>query len=243
MIGRDYPDLGVFSQQCLGRTQGCVSAGKDPASPSFAFKGDKVCPNEDGLVVLREEEVWLMAVADGHLGHQSSHALLDGLAQLPKLPHRLGPLSLLLSAASWIEETGGGTTLLVAVANQRTGEVFGLSFGDSSLVTLGPSGAQVRNSPNQTYLRGGGPIEVETGVAFQFKLAPGELMLLFTDGVNECCYRDPYRSIRLQHLDELYKTYGTDAAQLTTKLMEIALAGVDGNPGGQDNVVVVAFPF
>jgi len=243
MFGRDYPDLGSISQKALHGVQGCVSAGRDPNSPSFAYKGDKSgCPNEDGLVILKEGDLWLLAVADGHLGHESSHALLDGLSMLPKVPPRLGPLSLALSAGEWIDDTAGGTTLLVACCNQTTGDVFGLSFGDSSLVVLGPSGAQVKNQPNESYLRGGGPIEVELGRPFQFQLSPGETMLLYTDGVNECCYRDPFRSVRLQHLDSVYSRNKDNPAQLARALMELALSGVEGNPGGQDNIVIVAFP-
>ena len=240
MIGRDYPDLGSIHQQQLGRVQACISAGSDPNSPSFAFKGDKVCPNEDGLVVLKDGERWLLAVADGHLGHHSSHALLDGLSRLPTIPSRLGQLSLALSTGEWIDDTAGGTTLLVMCIDINTGVGFGLSFGDSSLVILGSSGARVINDLNQSVLSGGGPIDVENGRSFQLKLAASELLVLYTDGVNECCYRDPFRSIRLQHLDQLYTQHHTDQAELTRSLTELALSGVDGHPGGQDNVVVLS---
>lgn len=244
MIGRDYPDLGAVVQKTLGPVTGCISAGSDPNSPSFAYKGDKVLsPNEDGLVALRQDHRCMLVVADGHLGHYSSHALLDGLAALPKVPPRLGPLSLILSSGEWIDETAGGTTLLLACVDEKSGAVFGLSFGDSSLVTLGPAGARVRNDLNDVYLRGGGPIEVESGRPFQFQLEPGELLLLYTDGVNECCYRDPYRSVNLSHLDQLYQEHGNDAASLTRALMELALAGVDGYPGGQDNIVILSYQF
>lgn len=244
MIGRDYPELGSIHQQGLHGVLGCVSAGSDADAPSFAFKGDKgVCPNEDGLVVLKDENRWLLAVADGHLGHESSHAILEGLSQLAKVPSRLGPLSLALTSNEWIEETRGGTTLLVACCDQSTGAVFGLSFGDSSLVVLSSSGAQVKNQPNNSYLRGGGPVEVELGRPFSFQLNPDEIMLLYTDGVNECCYRDPYRSIRLSHLEQLFQEHSANLEKFTRALMELALSGVDGHPGGQDNVVIVAFPF
>lgn len=243
MIGRDYPELGQVAHKKLGPVVGCISAGSDPDSPSFAYKGDKgLCPNEDGLVALRQDQRCMLVVADGHLGHYSSHALLDGLASLSAVPSRLGPLSLALSSGEWIEETAGGTTLLVACVEEKTGSVFGLSFGDSSLITLGPGGARVRNELNDVYLRGGGPIEVETGRPFQFQLEPGEFLLLYTDGVNECCYRDPYRSVKLQHLDQLYQQ-STDPVELTLALMDLALAGVDGNPGGQDNIVILGYPF
>lgn len=244
MIGRDYPDLGEVAQKTLGPLTGCISAGSDPNSPSFAYKGDKeVCPNEDGLVALRQDGRMMLVVADGHLGHHSSHALLDGLAALANVPMRLGPLSLVLSSGEWIDDTAGGTTLLAACVDETSGSVFGLSFGDSSLVTLGPGGARVRNELNDVYLRGGGPIEVEDGRPFQFQLEKGEFLLLYTDGVNECCYRDPYRSVNLQHLSRIYQQHSNDGAALTRALMDLALAGVDGNPGGQDNIVILTYRF
>ena len=241
MLGRDFPELGSVAQKNLGRAIGCISAGQDPNSPSFAYKGDKVCPNEDGLVILKEGTRWAFAVADGHLGHESSHALLEGLGALNKIPARLGPLSLILSAAEWLETTAGGTTLLVASYEESSRSIFGISFGDSSLVTLSRSGAKVRNHPNEVYLRGGGPVDVERGVPFQFQLEPEELLLLYTDGVNECCYRDPHRSVQLQHLEALYESHASDPAALVEALMQLALAGVDGHAGGQDNIAMIGF--
>lgn len=244
MIGRDYPELGRVVQQSLGTAVGTISAGSDPDSPAFAYKGDKtICPNEDGLIALRQGSRLLLAVADGHLGHYSSHALLDGLSTIQQIPVRLGPLSLILASSDWIDETAGGTTLLVACVDEKTGSVFGLSFGDSSLVTIGPTGARVRNELNDVYLRGGGPIEVETARPFQFQLAAGETLLLYTDGVNECCYRDPFRSVKLKHLEQIYQEHPTSACALSRTLMDLALAGVEGNAGGQDNIVIVAMPF
>ncbi len=243
MIGRDYPQLGEVSQKALEGTHACISAGRDPDSPSFAFKGDKVCPNEDGLVILKENHLWLLAVADGHLGHQSSHALLDGLASLTALPPRLGRLSLLLSSSDWIQATPGGSTLLIAIVDEKSGQVSGLSFGDSSLVVVGPQGAQVRNQINNVYLRGGNPVEVELGRPFDFRLNPGERLLLYTDGVNECCYRDPHRSVSLRHLEQLQQQHPEKTDVFVRALMDLALVGVGSNPGGQDNIVIVAFPF
>lgn len=241
MIGRDYPDLAVVCQQNLGPAWGCISAGQDPDSPSFAYKG-ALCNNEDGLVILREGSQWLFAVADGHLGHESSHALLDGLSELTRIPARLGPLSLALSSGDWLADTAGGTTLLIACLDEKTGSFFGLSFGDSSLVVMGPNGPTVVNELNESYLRGGIPIEVERGRPFQGNLQPGETLLLYTDGINECCYRDPFRSIRLEHLSQL-QTEHPRPEGFSRALMDLALAGVDGNKGGQDNAVIIAYPF
>lgn len=240
MLGRDYPELTSIQMKSLGEAHGCICAGKDPASPSFAYKGHKENPNEDGLVILNDEDFWLLAVADGHFGHQSSHALLEGIGAIPAIPRRLGALSLFLSNADWVEQTAGGSTLLVACLDKSNGSTFGLSFGDSSLAVLGPTGAKIRNQPNDRYLRGGAPIDVEEALPFQFTLKENETMLLYTDGINECCYRDPYRSVGLQHLEDIYRKTKSETAQLAYCVMELAMNGVDGYPGGQDNAVVTA---
>lgn len=242
LLGRDYPDLGSIGQQALGVAQACISAGQDAASPSFVYKGDATYPNEDGLVILNDQTRWLFAVADGHLGHHTSHALLEGLKALPQIPARLGPLSLALSGGDWIEQTAGGSTLLVACLDAATGSGFGLSFGDSSLVVLGPQGARLQNTLNSDYLRGGSAVPTELGQPFQFQLRPGETLLLYTDGINECCYRDPHRSVGFSHLEALYAHHGQDAASLARALIELALVGVDGHSGGQDNAALIAFP-
>ena len=82
-----------------------------------------------------------------------------------------------------------------------------------------------------------------TRCPFQFQLEPEEeILLLYTDGVNECCYRDPHRSVQLQHLEALYEAHAPDPAALVEALMQLALAGVDGHAGGQDNIVIIGFP-
>jgi hypothetical protein len=242
LLGQDAPVLGQIVQRSLGPVSVCLSAGADPQSPSFAYKGHKDFPNEDGAVVLKDGPRWLLAVADGHMGHEVSHQLLESLhASCAQVPARLGQLSLWLSSQDWLQNQFGGSTLLVACLEEATGGVFGLSFGDCTLATVSARGSELRNKLNETYLRAGGPIPVEMGQAFQFTLAADELLLLFSDGVSECCYRDPHRSIQQRHIENLAAEAGGDPIRWARALTELALAGVDGHPGGQDNVAVVAY--
>lgn len=242
LLGQDVPVLGQIVERSLARVSICLSAGADPESPSFAYKGSKDFPNEDGAVVLKDGPRWLLAVADGHMGHYVSHRLLEALHEsCASVPARLGQLSLWLSSEEWLQDEMGGSTLLVACHDESTGGVFGLSFGDCTLATVGPQGVAVRNKLSDTYVRADGPIPIEMGQAFQFTLAADELLLLFSDGVNECCYRDPHRSVQLRHIEELASGAGGDPSRLARALTELALTGVDGHPGGQDNVAVVAY--
>lgn len=240
LLGQDVDRLGEFLLREVAGCWGALSVGSDPASPSLIHKGDKTRPNEDALLIRKEGERWLLAVADGHHGQQTSHSLLRCLYDLPKLPRRLGQLSLALAALEMAPDNGSGSTLLVAVLNELTGDCWGISYGDSSVMTASSQVVTLRNIHNQSYLRGPGALAVDLGQPFEFRLAPGEKLLLFTDGVNECCYRSPERSVGEAHLQRLVNS-STGTESLARGLMEMSLAGVDGNAGGQDNVAIVAW--
>lgn len=242
MLGQQHAVLGEISQGKLGPLAACISVGSDAQSPSLAFKGDKAHPNEDGLLALRDGPRWLLAVADGHLGHQASHFLLEDLAARCKvIPSRLGQLSVLLSGLEWPSQIGGGTTLLLACLDETTRRVAGFSFGDSSLLAVSSRGVRLGNRHDDNFIRPPLGIAVENGSPFELQLDPSEMLLLFTDGINECCYRDPARSIQFQHIEKLWGE-APGNVELAQKLTKLALEGVDGYPGGQDNVAVLAYP-
>ncbi|MCW5867208.1 MAG: SpoIIE family protein phosphatase [Candidatus Eremiobacteraeota bacterium] len=189
--------------------------------------------------MLRQGDCWLLAVADSHLGQYAGHQLLTEMSlRWSCVPSHLGQLSLMLSAFEWpTEPSGGGTTLLVAVLNRASGEVFGLSYGDSSLLTVSRDAVVLRNRVNDQFLAQGVPLRIEQAEVFRFVLARDESLLLYTDGVNECCYRDPHRSIQARHLLEVFQR--SDGGGRLLALTELALSGVEGQPGGQDNIAAI----
>lgn len=243
ILGQDCPELGAIQAQNLQEVWGALSAGKDPLSPALAFKGDPGIGNEDGLLLMQAEDMWLLAVADGHFGHQSSHALLRGLAGLTRIPRRLGELALALSAGDWLADTVGGAALLVACCQRIEGKVFGLSFGDCSLVVVGPEGASLVNQPESRYLGGGFPINIDLAIPFAVQLKAKEFLLAYTDGINECCYRQPVNSVNLQDVQRLYGQYKQEPQEFTQQLMHLALQGVRGHAGGQDNIALITLPY
>jgi hypothetical protein len=244
LLGRDHDDYGAFVLVRLAEnTTACaISVGSDPESPSLAGKGDPLVPNEDALFAAAESSLSLMAVADAHFGWQSSHELIEGLAaasdELPRLP---GELEERVATLPPRYPPVGSSTLLVAVHDRSTGSGFGLSFGDSSLVLVGPDGARRLNVKSDAFVSAHHPttLQASEGYAFRFLTRPGELLLAFTDGVDECHYRSPGTSIRTRHLAGLFGEVGADPETYARRLVELALRGVEGRPGGQDNVALV----
>jgi hypothetical protein len=60
----------------------------------------------------------------------------------------------------------------------------------------------------------------------------------FTDGVDECHYGHPKTSIRPHHLRALLAELGPAPEPFARRLLALALCGVDGHPGGEDNAAV-----
>jgi hypothetical protein len=241
LLGKDFQELGEVEERHLKSAVACLSAGSDADSPSMQHKGSKACINEDAIAVVRAESRWLFAVADGHHGHELSHQLIQEISEIRSVPNRLGQLSLFLAGQDLASSEAGGSALAIAVLDETSGAVFGFSFGDCSVVTIGTDGVRWRNAPNQLYLRAGQPIPVELASTFDFTLKNQEVLLLFSDGINECCYRNAHLSIQAGHLRQLHQELAGDVQALGKSLVNLALTGVDGNPGGQDNISVVAY--
>jgi len=76
-------------------------------------------------------------------------------------------------------------------------------------------------------------------VEFDFRMRSGDLLVAYSDGVDECHYQSPRTSIRPHHVQDLLRRGAGNSESLARELTELALTGVDGNPGGQDNIAVV----
>ena len=129
------------------------------------------------------------------------------------------------------------STLLVAILDHSTGQGFGLSFGDSSLWQIDAQGARRVHRQNQHYVNPSDPASLDPRRAHEIVLSlEGPTWLLAcTDGIDECCYRQPERSIGARHLAELYEPDDMDSFEFAQSLADLACEGVDGHPGGQDN--------
>jgi hypothetical protein len=245
MLGRDHREYGVVSQASLGRVNALLSVGSDPHSPSLASKGDKLYPNEDALLVKRQGHFYLLAVSDAHFGIQTSHRLLERLAARDVPESREGLLTLCEEISKPVEWVRSGATLLVALYEERSGQVVALSRGDSTLATLDEAGWRRRNLADRNYLYLHGLSRAGLWGEVELQLRPGEVLALHTDGIDECHYGQPETSLTPTHIEALWRSLpgaGTKdrLTDFCRQLVRRALDGVDGHPGGQDNIALLA---
>lgn len=243
-LGQDYLVLDQFQThvQAHGRTAcvSCAGSARTPIKPPGEVR------NEDALLVIDAGAQTLLAVADAHYGEQASHELMQRLAQrvdqLPATP--LAMLELLRSLGDEHESDsyGSETTLLIALLDRDSCSGFGVSMGDSSLSVLGlDQSPRTVNRKTTHYARACVPssLDPRRATEFSFEVRPGELVLAYTDGVDECHYRSPRTSIGLRQMETLHIRSGGEPEKFATQLTQLALNGVAGNPGGQDNIALI----
>ncbi|MCB9550057.1 MAG: SpoIIE family protein phosphatase [Myxococcales bacterium] len=231
-LGRDHGRFGQVTLEAPAPgVATALTAGADPLSPSMGSKGE--FSNEDALLVVVDGGRLGLAVADAHFGVEASHALLTALAAVPTLPADPGAW---LAAATPEPHLGSPseTTLLVVIMEGSHGR--GVGFGDSSCVVVTPDAATWQNRRDRRYVHPGRPDELATGRPFEVAVPPGGLLLLFTDGIDECHYGRPRTSVGA---DDLVELHGADPLLYARRLTARALNGVRGHPGGQDNIALV----
>ena len=105
---------------------------------------------------------------------------------------------------------------------------------------IGPKGSHVLNVRRALYvqIRDQGGLDPELGHGFNFFFEDGELLAAYTDGINECHYRSPATSVGMPHLNQTFAKVGPQPEAFSRELIQLSLTGVDGNPGGQDNIAI-----
>ena len=245
LLGRDHPTLGEVAVAVVneGRTVLALAAGASPVI--VERKGPDGDINEDAVLAIDMGERVLLAVADGHRGAACSHLLLERLRDREDpWPNAARPWAAWMEglAAPEPERVGAaGSTLLVAVLDRARGRVSGVSYGDSLACVIAPSGRRALvSSPNTRFVRfdGSAPLDRRAAEPFQAPVEPGSLVVLHSDGVNECCYGRPKLSLSPKHVEIIAREARNRPVAFAEQLVTRALEGVDGNPGGEDNVAV-----
>jgi hypothetical protein len=261
LYGEDHVEAHAFAMHGLASGRGWCALSLGGHTVLRRKEGEAV-PNEDALCIVEAGERVLLAVADGHFGHNASHgviarlaAALDGSEVAARaadtaLPCDIGELTALVlglveqcRAPSARSAGQGATTLLVAVLDRAARAVFGVTVGDSSAVAIGvDSGVRWLSMTGRNYLdpSAAAPFDPARLATFQVPVVPGDLLVVFTDGVNECQYGSPATSIGPRHLEALAIRSTWDVEAFVEALAALALEGVDGHPGGEDNLALAA---
>jgi hypothetical protein len=223
-----------------GRSACAISAGG--AEAMGRVKHDL---NEDAVLVMDAGDSVLLAAADAHYGNTASHFLLQQIAAhvSPDVRnlYELGDAIEALEPGRIDRDDPSETTLIVVVMQRHTRRGFGLSFGDSSCVLLPlDDEPRVLNEKQPGFVTLARPVSLGRRWAhtFRFMAASGDLLLVYTDGVDECHYRQPRTSVRPRHLAQVLAETGNDPKRYAEGLAALALSGVDGYPGGEDNLAI-----
>ena len=245
LLGENYGEYGTVASMPVGSlATAAISVGADPDSPSGQWKHDPSVMNEDALCVMEAGSWAGYAVADAHYGPESSHMLLSRLHKIwakirPTDLDHLGQMIEFLRQGD-PAHTDSETTLLVTVYDRVERRGFGISFGDSSFVIAGSGQpAQPINGRDNRYATTRSMSSLRHGSAFRFQAEPGDLLLTYTDGIDECNYRSPATSVQPHHVANIAARANGDTGKVVAELTSLALAGVDGNPGGEDNIALI----
>lgn len=246
LLGENFGTYGTLSSTNVGNeAAAAISVGSDQDSPSKRWKYDYDVDNEDALCLIAAPDWIGMAVADAHYGPEASHMLVSRLHDIwakvrpTGLDHLQQMLEFLRQGDPAL--TDSETTLLVAAFDRSSRTGFGLSFGDSTLSVVGPDRMPTRVNPHDSrFVSARERDSLRHGGAFTFEAKPGELILVYTDGIDGCHYRHEETSVQPKHIHDVATSAGFDPLGVVNGVVSLALAGVDGNPGGQDNIVMAA---
>ncbi len=252
-LGRDHSDYGSYSFAQPATDIACaISVGRDKSSPSLEWKGEDAHPNEDALFVVDAGSHVIFGVGDSHCGNAASHLLTERLAQhfsdnIDAVVHAADPRELVAQifdeyAARIPELCPGETSLVLTVYDRAQRSGIALSFADSTLTILRNGVDPILvNRHNHTFVSFEEPTNfaAEHRSWSQFSTVPGDTLVAYTDGIDECHYRSPETSVTLAHMAAVHAS-SSDSEEFLRALVELALSGTEGNPGGQDNIAAVA---
>ena len=246
VLGRNHGEWGHVASTPVGSlAAAAISVGSDADSPSSQFKYDPNVSNEDAGCITSDLEWTGLAVADAHYGPESSHLLIERLHTMWSKVRPTG-LDHLAQMIEFLRHgdpatTESETTFIAAVYDRPTRTGFGISFGDSTLAIAGPNrSAEPVNRRDDRFVNTVQLGSLRHGSAFKFSADPGDLLVMFTDGVDGCHYRNPRTSVQPSDIDNVMSEAGYKPHEGVQGLTQLALDGVRGNPGGQDNIVVLA---
>jgi len=245
LLGENYGTWGAIASTNVGSlAAAAISVGADEESPSKQFKHDSRVDNEDAVCLISTPEWVGLAVADAHFGPEASHMLISRLHNIwakvrpTDLDHLMQMIEFLRHGEPPLTESE--STLMISVYDRTIRQGFGVSFGDSTFTIVGEGRTAAPLNPLDDRFVSAHRGSLRHGAPFTFAAEPGQLLLAFTDGIDGCHYRNPDTSVLPSDIGGVAARSGYDPLATADGLTRLALQGVRGYPGGQDNIVVAS---
>lgn len=254
LFGEDHGSTDQFGLSIVGgplsgasATACGLSAGSDGV---LTRKGPSLVLNEDCVLAVDDGRRVIQAVADGHHGHEASHLTVELLAAIVEEsgPHISPEEALAQLHPRWLEaETGGEDgsrcTLALLSIDRSEGVMEGVCLGDSGIFLGNMESGVRRVVPSNTFYTAPwdpGSHGIPPSAFFRVPVKSGDWVVTCSDGVHECRYETPEESIGMEELESLMIGAGRSPEVFVEAAVRLALAGVRGHPGGEDNIGVVA---
>lgn len=187
-------------------------------------------PNEDAALLIIDEDVTVMAIADGHHGSAASHDAISAIEETASASGwddpRAAATDLFDVGAAAVRQLAGhhptdqappGTTLLVLVTIGKEGAVTWV--GDSEAARIRKRRPRLLTPPEQVFINPTGKPHPHTTA---FRLNPGDVVVAVTDGFTN--FVAPRWPEPLAHLAD-----GTSAESLVRKAFGLAADGGSGD--------------
>lgn len=254
LFGEDHGNIDQFGLSIVGGPLSGASATACGLSAGGAGvltrKGPSLVLNEDCVLAYDDGRRVVQVVADGHHGHEASHLTVELLASifedsgaLISPEEALAQIHPRWSDGEVVGEDGSRCTLSVVTIDRGEGVMEGVCLGDSGIF-LGRMESGVRRvvPPNTFYTApwDQGSLGIPPSASFRVPLKSGDWVVTCSDGVHECRYETPEESIGMEEFEALMSRAGRSPERFVEAALRLALTGVGGHPGGEDNIGVVA---
>lgn len=202
----------------------------DERAATWRHKG--YMANEDAISGRDQGRFARLVVADAHFGHQASHTIVAALHDAPLVDPE--PALELFGA-----NDGSETTLTSLWLDRDSSELHVHNLGDSQALLLRRGAEPLVLHAMDGFFTSPSHFNWDLSMHQQYQVLSDDVLVAYTDGVHECHRGHPQTSIRPEHVSSIFEQ-SPSLEQFVRELATTALVGRGPNPGGEDNIAIVA---